>query len=121
MKEKRIRINHRGHGVFKATFALSKVLEVFNSWVEAGEKFHVSIDFDPDWTLLVRFRPSTEEEAEELDSLRPAEEILGKLKSLDTAPDKQSLEQEIHDNICREFENFCNPIHEPTGKAMHGT
>lgn len=73
-KPERIRINHKGGGIARAAIALESIFDAFFRWAAQEEKFHVSIDYDPEWTLLVRFRSSTKEEAEELDSLRPTEE-----------------------------------------------
>ena len=36
-----------------------------------------------------------------------------------TSLGKQSLEQEIHDSVRHEFENFCSPTHEPKDKTTH--
>lgn len=80
MTPERIRINHKGGGISKISLAMQKFFDGLFIWGETGKKFHVSIDYDPEWTILIRFRFSTKEEAEELDSLRPAKEEIELIK-----------------------------------------
>lgn len=67
------KVNHKGRCEWLA--AIERFLFYFNRWVASKKKFRVTIDFDPEWTMLVRFRLLNQAESEMLDSLKPSKEI----------------------------------------------
>lgn len=67
------KVNHKGRYEWFA--AIERFLFFFNRWIASKKKFRVTIDFDPEWTMLVRFRLSNQAESEILESLKPSQEI----------------------------------------------
>lgn len=67
------KVNHKGHCEWFT--AIERFLFYFNRWIASKKKFRVTIDFDPEWTMLVQFRLSNQAESEMLDSLKPSKEI----------------------------------------------
>lgn len=63
------KVNHKGR--YEWFTAIERFLFYFNRWIASKKKFRVTIDFDPEWTMLVRFRLSNQSESEMLESLRP--------------------------------------------------
>lgn len=67
------KVNHKGR--YELFTAIERFLFYFNRWIASKKKFRVTIDFDPEWTMLVRFNLSNQAESEMLDSLKPSKEI----------------------------------------------
>ena len=63
------KVNHKGR--YEWFTAIERFLFYFNRWIASKKKFRVTIDFDPEWTMLVRFRLLNQAESEMLESLRP--------------------------------------------------
>ena len=81
MESKRIRINHQGKGLPQTSIALGTIFNEIYKWANKGKPFHVDIDYDPEWTLLINFREPKKEETEKLDRLRPTKEEMEKFRA----------------------------------------
>ena len=82
MEPTRIRVNHRGRGLQEASVAVGAFFDEMHKWASQGKAFHVDIDYDPEWTLLINFREPEREETETLNSLRPTKEEMEEFRAL---------------------------------------
>ena len=64
-----LRINHKGMDL--GLVATVEFLNNFQRWIQSKKKFRVTLDYDPEWAAIVRFRLLDENEAAEMDKLNP--------------------------------------------------
>lgn len=67
--EEQLRVNHRGNDGW--LYALAEFVDGMKRWAAKKKKFRVTLDYDPEWTLLIRFRLMDEKESAEMDALNP--------------------------------------------------
>lgn len=66
---------HRGEAADWSVPLLAFVTKLAR-WVQSKKKFRVIIDYDPEWTMLFRFRRMTLEESEAIEKIKPAKNEL---------------------------------------------